>query len=64
MSNEEHVEEMYYLSHVCGVFREFSEEVTKLKIENPKKNFSEVVEGVFEKFKKQGLIKDELRLFI
>ncbi|NBU82974.1 MAG: hypothetical protein EBS55_15150 [Flavobacteriaceae bacterium] len=64
MSNEEHVEEMYFLAHVSGVFREFSEEVTRLRIEDPKKNFSEVVESVFEKFERQGLIEDELHLFI
>jgi len=64
MSNEEHVEEMYFLAHVSGVFREFSEEVTRLRIEDPKKNFSEVVESVFEKFRRQGLIEDELHLFI
>ena len=30
MSNEEHVEEMYYFAHISGVFKEFSNEITKI----------------------------------
>jgi hypothetical protein len=64
MSNEEHVEEMYYLSHISGVFSEFSNEVTKIKTNNPKRSFSEVVQDVFEKFVTDGLIQSDVYLFI
>ena len=64
MSNEEHVEEMYHFAHISGVFKEFSNEVTKLKSDNPKKNFSEVVKDVFEEFVNKGLIQSDLHLFI
>ena len=63
MSNEEHVEEMYYFAHLSGVFKEFSNEVTKLKIDNPKKHFSEVVQDVFEEFVNKGLNKMINKLF-
>jgi hypothetical protein len=64
MSNEEHVEEMYYFAHISGVFQEFSNEVTKLKKNDPKKNLSEIVENVFDDFIKEGLIQSDLHLFI
>jgi len=64
MSNEEHVEEMYYFAHISGVFKEFSDEVTKLRNNDPKKHFSEVVEDVFKKFINEGLIQGDLHLFI
>jgi hypothetical protein len=64
MSNEEHVEEMYYFAHISGVFKEFSDEVNKFKKNNPKKVFSEVVENVFDDFIKEGLIQSDLHLFI
>ena len=64
MSNDEHVEEMYYFSHISGVFKEFSDEVNKFKKNNPKKDFSEVVENVFDDFIKEGLIQSDLHLFI
>lgn len=64
MSNEEHVEEMYYFAHLSGVFKEFSDEVTKLRNNDPKKNFSEVVEDVFNNFVNGGLIQSDLHLFI
>lgn len=64
MSNEEHVEEMYYFAHISGVFREFSNEVTKIRNNNPKRDFSEVVEDVFNEFVNEGLIETELHLFI
>lgn len=64
MSNEEHVEEMYYFAHLSGVFREFSNEIIKIKNDNPKKNFIEVVEDVFEEFINEGLIQTEFNLFI
>jgi hypothetical protein len=64
MSNEEHVEEMYYFSHLSGVFKEFSDEVTKLRNNDPKKHFSEVVEDVFDNFVNEGLIQNDLHLFI
>lgn len=64
MSNEEHIEEMYYLAHLSGVFTEFSTEVIKEKNENPKTNFSELVERVFQNFSEKGLIEDGVHLFI
>jgi hypothetical protein len=64
MSNEEHVEEMYYFAHLSGVFKEFSNEVTKLKNNDPKKHFSEVVQNVFDEFVNEGLIQGDLHLFI
>jgi hypothetical protein len=64
MSNEEHVEEMYYFAHLSGVFKEFSDEVTKLRNNDPKIHFSEVVQNVFEEFVNQGLIQGDLHLFI
>ena len=64
MSNEEHVEEMYYFAHISGVFKEFSNEVTRIKNNNPKKEFSAVVEDVFDEFVREGLIQTELFLFI
>ena len=64
MSNEEHVEEMYYFSHISGVLKEFSDEVTKLRNNDPKKHFSEVVEDVFDNFVNGGLIQNDLHLFI
>ena len=64
MSNEEHVEEMYYFAHISGVFKEFSNEVIRLRNNNPKIQFSEVVEDVFEEFVNEGLIQLELHLFI
>jgi hypothetical protein len=64
MSNEEHVEEMYYFAHISGVFKEFSNEVTRIKNNGPKRDFSEVVEDVFNEFVLEGLIQTELYLFI
>jgi hypothetical protein len=64
MSNEEHIEEMYYLSHISGVFKEFSNEVTKIKNNNPKRNFSEIVQDVFEEFVSEGFIQSDIYLFI
>ena len=64
MSNEEHVEEMYYFAHISGVFREFSNEVTKIRNNAPKRDFSEVVEDVFNEFVNEGLIETDLHLFI
>ena len=64
MSNEEHVEEMYYFAHISGVFKQFSNEVIRIKNITPKRTFSEVVEDVFNKFVNEGLIQTELHLFI
>lgn len=64
MSNEEHVEEMYYFAHISGVFKEFSNEVTRIKNSTPKREFSAVVEDVFDEFVREGLIQTELFLFI
>jgi hypothetical protein len=64
MSNEEHVEEMYYFAHISGVFTEFSNEITKIKNNNNKINLSEVVQDVFDEFINRGLIQSDLHLFI
>ena len=64
MSNEEHVEEMYYFAHISGVFKEFSNEVTKIKNNDPKRNLSEVVQDVFDEFVNGGLIHLDTHLFI
>jgi hypothetical protein len=64
MSNEEHVEEMYHFAHISGVFKEFSNEVTRIKTNDPKRNFSEVVQDVFDEFVTEGLIHSDLYLFI
>ena len=64
MSNEEHVEEMYYFAHLSGVFKQFSNEVTRIKNITPKITFSEVVVDVFNEFVNEGLIQTELHLFI
>lgn len=64
MTNEEHIEEMYYSAHISGVFTEFSDEIVKIKNNDPKRNFSEVVESVFDKFVKEDLIQSDLFLFI
>jgi hypothetical protein len=64
MSNEEHVEEMYYFAHISGVFKEFSNEVTRIKENTPKRDFSEVVQDVFDEFVTEGLIHSDLHLFI
>jgi hypothetical protein len=37
MSNEEHVEEMYYFAHISGVFKEFSNEITKIRNNDPRR---------------------------
>jgi hypothetical protein len=64
MSNEEHVEEMYYFAHISGVFKEFSNEVTKIRNNDPRKNFCEVVQNVFDEFVNEGLIHSDAHLFI
>ena len=64
MSNEEHVEEMYYFAHISGVFTEFSNKITNVTNNNPKKDFYEVVEHVFDEFIKEDLIQSDLFLFI
>ena len=64
MSNEEHVEEMYYFAHISGVFTEFSNEVTKIKNNDPKRNLSEVVQDVFDEFVNGGLIHLDTHLYI
>jgi hypothetical protein len=55
---------MYYFAHISGVFKEFSNEVTRIKNNGPKRDFSEVVEDVFNEFVTGGLIQTELYLFI
>jgi len=64
MSNEQHVEEMYYFAHQSGVFNEFSYEIVEFKKNNPLKDMYEVVEYVFEEFVNNGMIQTDLHLFI
>ena len=64
MSNEEHIEEMYQLSHACGVFELFSKKVIETRNNNPSNTLCEVVEYVFNDFLKKDLIDSELYLFI
>lgn len=64
MSNEEHIEEMYYFAHLSGVFTEFSLDVIEERNKNPKKSFSDNVQKVFEEYVEAGLIMDEFHLFI
>lgn len=65
MSNEEHVEEMFYLAHTSGVFKQFSEEVTETAQNNPLESFCTATERVFDKFIKEGLIHhSDFHLFI
>jgi hypothetical protein len=63
MSNEEHVEEMYYFAHLSGVFSQFSEKITNAKKNTSNKSICEITEEVFDEFVKQGLI-DTPHLFI
>ena len=64
MSNEEHVEEMFYLSHISGVYKQFSEIVTETHKCSPEKSICEVTECVFEEFISEGLIDSDVYLFI
>lgn len=64
MSNEEHVEEMYYFAHLSGVFKEFSNEISRLKNNDIRIPLCEVVQNVFEEFVRKGLIQLKSHLFI
>jgi hypothetical protein len=64
MSNEEHIEEMYHLAYLSGVFSEFSSEIIIERSKDPKIGFSELVQRVFEDFVEIGLIEEETHLFI
>lgn len=64
MSNEEHIEEMYYFAHLSGVFNEFSSKVTQERLGHPGINFIETVQKVFDDFVREGLIEEEFYLFI
>ena len=64
MSNEEHVEEMFYLAHTSGVFKQFSERVNETLKNNPSESICSITERVFDNFIKEGLIHSEFYLFI
>jgi hypothetical protein len=64
MSNEEHVEEMFYFAHISGVFTQFSEKVSEIRQNNPRKTICEVTEHVFDEFTNNGLINSDVYLFI
>jgi len=50
MTNEEFVEEVYYLAHKKGVLNEFRDEVTKIKTSHQKMSLYDAVEIVQRKF--------------
>jgi hypothetical protein len=56
MSNEEHIEEMYWLAHTSGVFPEFRDEISIKLSENRTYDRCHIVESVFHKFIEEGLI--------
>jgi len=58
MTNEEYVEELYYIAHKCGVMGLFTKEVDNL-IKSDGKSLSDATHHVFVKFKKEGIIQDE-----
>lgn len=51
MTNEEYVEEVYFLAHKNGILDEFRGEVDKLKKTNENLTMCEVVEIVERKYK-------------
>lgn len=63
MTNEEHVEEMFYLAHYSGVFTKFSNEVNLCKENSLRRCSYEVIEDVFNRFVSQGLIISESELY-
>jgi len=50
MTNEEFVEEVYYLAHTKGILNEFRDEVHKMKEINNNLSLCEVVEIVERKY--------------
>jgi hypothetical protein len=56
MSNEEHIEEMYYDAHRSGVISEFRKKIAKKLSKNEKKHVNDVVEEVYFKMKKKNII--------
>lgn len=60
MSNEEHLEEMFYHAYESGVVTKFKQKIEKLKKETPNLSICEVTEKVYYKMVKKGLILDKV----
>jgi hypothetical protein len=56
MSNEQHVEEMFYHAIKSGVDFKFREKVKKIREENPTLTICDATEKVYYKMIKKGLI--------
>jgi len=51
MTNEQFVEEVYYLAHSNGVINQFRNEISEIKKVNHKLSLCEVIEIVEKKYK-------------
>jgi hypothetical protein len=60
MSNEQHVEEMFYHAYRSGVDLKFKEKIQKVRKENPTLSMCEVTEKVYYTMVKKGLILDQV----
>jgi ribosomal protein L20A (L18A) len=60
MSNEEHIEEMFYHAYSSGVVTKFRKKIEKVRKKTPNLNLCEVTEKVYHKMTKKGLILDEV----
>jgi hypothetical protein len=60
MSNEQHVEEMFYHAFKSGVETKFREKIQKLRQENPRLSVCEATEKVYYKMLRKGLIVDQV----
>ena len=58
MSNEEHIEEMYYEAHRSGVITEFRKKIAKKLVKSENKRVNDIVEEVYFKMKKKNIIKE------
>jgi len=58
MSNEEHIEEMYYNAYQSGVIDKFRKKIQKRKNKNTEKRHLDVIEEVYFKMVKKNLIKE------
>jgi hypothetical protein len=58
MSNEEHIEEMYYNAYQSGVINKFRKKIQKRKNKNTEKSHLDIIEEVYFKMIKKNLIKE------
>jgi hypothetical protein len=56
MSNEEHLEEMFYHAYSSGVVTKFRKKIEKTRNKAPNLNLCEATEKVYYKMVKKGLI--------